>query len=96
MDFYEIGRRYIWHNQTGNLAYLNGTECTVTGPAEFFFDSDDHRPKYEQPTDSPIPSGRDDVYCVCAGPGDLRPIDEPPTGEQKIADLFKRPTLEPA
>ena len=32
MSHLKIGTVCIWQNQVAELAYLNGTECTITGP----------------------------------------------------------------
>ncbi|WP_290872081.1 hypothetical protein [Aquabacterium sp.] len=88
-DIYEIGRVYIWQNQTGEMAFLNGTECTVVGHMEYFkiLNRDDW--EWGQETDS-----FDHESDFMAQAGDLRPKDPPP-GEKSISDLFKLPQLEP-
>lgn len=32
MSILKVGDICVWQNQVGDLAYLNGTECTITGP----------------------------------------------------------------
>jgi len=34
MSVLKVGDVCIWQNQVGPLAYLNGTECTITGALE--------------------------------------------------------------
>ncbi len=91
MTPYEIGKVYIWQNQVGEMAHLNGTECTVTDGVSMHWCLISRRWIAGQCTDSPCERGR--TYVAEAG--DLRPKD-PPTGERSILDLFKLPELEPA
>lgn len=80
---YEIGRVYIWQNQTHETAHLNGQETTVlSGPAT-----------YRTTSGKLIVAQMTDTYPdigagVVAAPGDLRPKDRPP-GELKIFDMFR-------
>jgi hypothetical protein len=90
---YEVGRVYIWQNCTGDLACLNGTETIVLEAASRYL-SDKGRWEFGCLTDTQDPLGDPEVE-VYAEPGDLRPK-YPPSGEQSVLDLFKRPELEPA
>lgn len=89
---YEIGRVYIWQNQSGVLAHLNGTETTVVGPVETHLDLITGKRLQGQATDSTCP--RDSNFYF-AEAGDLRPKN-PPAGERSVLDLFKLPELETA
>lgn len=85
---YEIGKVYIWQNQVGDMAHLNGLECTVLGPIERYFDDLSKTWHMGQKTDL---SGHDDIsgdFDWYADQGDLRPK-SPPTGEREIMDMFK-------
>ncbi len=88
---YTVGKLHRWVNQQDDLAYLNGTECTVTGPAQFFTAINGRR-FYAQPTDTPSPYAG---HLLGAERGDLVPVD-PPSGERSVLDLFKLPILETA
>ena len=83
---YEIGRVYIWQNQTRFA--INGTECTVLSKPIYFLDDDTGRLEIGQETDTWI-----DGLQIMAEPGDLRPK-SPPSGEQSIRDLFANPVIE--
>jgi hypothetical protein len=82
---YEVGRVYIWQNQVGDWAYLNGTETTVIGPRVAYTSVKDGSKQWGWPVDRPIHSKGWQAYALL---GDLRPKNPPP-GEQKIIDLFK-------
>lgn len=93
---YEVGKIYIWQNQVGEYAYLNGTETTVlkgpdptlrraTGKVEMCWETDSHPPSSQSITH----------YVMVAFVGDLRPKD-PPKGEKIIMELFKQPERETA
>lgn len=84
---YEIGPVYVWQNQTGNWAYLNGTECRVLGPVERFRSVLTHDIQVGQLVDT-VPPGKP-TWCAYVTPGDLRRRDPPPSGEQSIFDQFK-------
>lgn len=90
-NWYEVGGLYVWHNQVGEAAYLNGTETVVTG------DICDVCYRGEligrgQPTSTIADDEGNHWY---AEPGDLR-RKEPPPGQQSIINMFKQPQLEPA
>lgn len=87
---YKLGQTYIWQNQVGKMAYLNGTECTVLEPPKVHWCGIKRRDVSGQLVDTPA-----DVGYFFAEPGDLRPKD-PPKGERTVFDLFKQPVLEPA
>lgn len=92
-NLYEVGQVYIWQNQTGELAYLNGTECTVLGDMCEW--GGENLPGFwGQETDS-LSSDDMGVFSWIAEAGDLRPKGTP-SGESSITDLFKLPELEPA
>lgn len=88
-NFYEVGRVYVWQNMPGSMAFLNGTECTVTGPVECYQAANFYW-YWGHPTDT-IASGA----AIMARPGFLRPKD-PPAGERSVLALFTQPVLEPA
>ena len=91
---YEVNKVYIWYNQVGEFAYLNGVECTVTGPFERFTSAMTNTPEWGWPTDTAgYPPW--DNRVTYAEAGDLREKN-PPTGEQSIKNLFKLPELEEA
>lgn len=87
---------YIWQNQVGEYAYLNGVECMLTSginPPDI--DSD----KYYWWTDTkhvkaPLEE-QGPEWTMMAWAGDLREK-YPPSGERSILELFKQPELEPA
>lgn len=88
---YQVDRVYIWQNQVGELAYLNGTETTVID-AEMRFLTPEGRSERGWPTDTTkVVDGV--VWVYFAQAGDLRPKDLPP-GEQSILNLFKQPEPE--
>lgn len=91
-NWYEVGKLYVWQNQVGEAAYLNGIETVVTGDiADVYFQG--VFIGRGQPTSSQI---HGDTYNYWhAERGDLRPKD-PPSGQRMITDLFKLPQLEPA
>jgi hypothetical protein len=76
---YEVGRVYVWQNQVGEFAHLNGTECTVTAPGVVIDGV------MQWATDAPAPNP---CYVVVAYMGDLRPRDTP-SGERSIMELFE-------
>lgn len=86
---YEINKVYIWQNQVGKYAVLNGTETTVIdgpfAPNQEFINKKD--PWWE--TNS-LPPGETDLneHYMIAHPGDLR-LKEPPSGQVKILEMFK-------
>lgn len=94
---YEINKVYIWQNQVGQYAALNGTETTVVdGP---FLPSNENNNKKDNwwETDS-LPPGCTDLNLdyMIAFPGDLR-LKEPPKGQALILNMFKlQPELEEA
>jgi hypothetical protein len=95
-NFYEVGRVYIWQNQVGPFAYLNGKETTVIGDAVKLSNPVLKSGGLHQETDTPPPVFiKDATSNCCAGPGDLRPKDPPP-GEQSVIDMFKQPEPEHA
>jgi hypothetical protein len=67
---YTIGKRYRWWREVGETAYLNGSECTVIGPATL----------RQHPAGFPIWAQETDAHChvansaVCAFRGDLLPV----------------------
>ncbi len=83
---YQQGKIYIWQNQVGQLAYLNGTECTVTSCKMRFLSVFDNRWYEGWPTDSkPLY----EYWGACiAEPGDLREKDAP-SGERMITQMFE-------
>lgn len=85
---YELGPVYIWQNQVGHMAYLNGQETTVrTRPIRCRTTCG--RWIVAQVTSSHAPDPR---FFVVAVRGDLRPKN-PPSGERKILDLFSKNRL---
>lgn len=93
---YKVGKVYIWQNQVGAFAYLNGKETTVVGPKELAFHSGTFRLVEFWPTDTPCNCDVPEPHTLAAFRGDLRPKD-PPSGEQKVMSWFKtKPVLEPA
>lgn len=85
---YEIGKVYIWINQTGETSVLNGTECTVLDrPRRVLYRELNGGGVVlmakAQATDSMI-----DGFIVFAEPGDLLPK-RPPAGERSVMDLFR-------
>lgn len=90
---YTVGKLYRWVGQRGRFAWLNGSECTVTGPMEMHSHSTKGIAVPMWPTDTP---SRDPGFsCVGAEAGDLVPVD-PPSGERSVLELFRAPELEPA
>lgn len=95
---YKQGVLYIWQNQKGEYAYLNGTETTVlSGPNKPIGVG---MPTWRE-TDS-LMQGKPDLHkwYLVAFPGDLREKNTP-NGERKIMEMFtktitKTPVLEPA
>lgn len=93
---YEVGKVYIWQNQVGHLARLNGQETMVTGPKELAVDMATGRLIEIWPTDTPCNCDHPEPHALAAMRGDLRPKDSP-SGEQKVLSWFKtKPVLEPA
>lgn len=84
---YEIGVVYVWQNQVGRLACLNGLECVVIGPAKTYFGGGDWQ--YGWPTDSQLPDAMI-AHEVMAFPGDLR-RKQPPTGLATVLAWFTAP-----
>lgn len=88
---YQIGVVYVWQNQSGILAHLNGLETVVLGLPEEYEDIDTGMSAVGQETDT-----IDDGYTVYAEPGDLR-RKNPPSGEKSVMDLFEfQPEMEPS
>lgn len=83
---YEIGRVYVWQNQVGPFACLNGKETTVIGPLESHWQ---YPTRIGQRTDTLDPTAPGVLH---AEHGDLRPKNDP-KGERGIMDLFKLPEL---
>ncbi len=80
---YEIGKVYIWQNQVGEYAVLNGTECTPVEPAGMW-GLTKHSAILGQLVDTwwdGVPNG------MVAFRDDLRPKNPPP-GEQLINEMF--------
>lgn len=92
MTPYEYNRIYIWQNQVGPLAHINGTETMVIGPVQEMWDLVSQSFRIGQPTD--MASETPGRYYF-AEAGDLRPKN-PPTGETEILKLFKMPEVETA
>lgn len=92
---YQVGKVYIWQNQVGQYAFINGAECTVIGPEQIYIRKDGGFAK-GWPTDMITGQSVDNqtIWRAFAQPGDLRPK-EPPSGEQSIMDQFKLPVREP-
>lgn len=86
---YEIGRVYIWQNQVGEFAPLNGTECTIMSPGRWQTDING-RHYFGWDTDAPDPHGKD--YIIAAEAGDLRPRGTP-SGERKVMQMFLRASI---
>jgi hypothetical protein len=84
---YEVDRIYIWQNQVGEFAYLNGRETTVVGPMTIFQYRGRETRAAGWPTDTPVPNGSVSEY-IFAGPRDLRRKD-PPSGERSILAMFR-------
>lgn len=82
---YEVGKVYIWQHQVGQFAYLNGTECTVTGPRVAFWSSITNSTARGWPVDTKVFEGEQTYADV----GDLRPRDTP-SGEQRVLDQFRQ------
>ncbi|WOH61932.1 hypothetical protein [Bradyrhizobium sp. BWC-3-1] len=92
-NFYEVGKVYVWQNQSGPFAYLNGKETTVIGHAFKLQNPILSSGGPHQETDTPPPSWLPHATTnCCAGPGDLRPKNPPP-GEQSVLDMFKQPDV---
>lgn len=77
---YEIGKVYIWQNQVGEYARLNGTECTPVEPARMWDFADGCPTIMGQLVST-------DYNGMVAFRGDLRPKNPPP-GEQLINEMF--------
>lgn len=90
---YKQGVVYIWQNQVGVFACLNGTECIILdGP----FPPCDDVDKQWWWTDTDSPEYPNDLnHGMIAFAGDLREK-KPPSGELKVLEWFKQPELEPA
>ena len=84
---YEIGVEYIWQNQVGEMAYLNGIECTVVGAPSLGFDVISQSYAVSQETDTFCP---DPQYYYFASAGDLR-RKQPPTGLATVLAWFTAP-----
>jgi hypothetical protein len=85
---YEIGRVYIWQNQTGKYARINGVECTPTeSPARYR-----HNATGQIVWSQPVTNVDGERWLAMRG--DLRPKN-PPAGERSITDMFKVPQHEP-
>ena len=90
---YKPGVVYIWQNQKGEYAFLNGSETTVlTGPHKSIGVS---MPSWWE-TDSLMP-GKPNLnkWYIVAFPGDLREKNVP-SGESSVLALFKQSELQPA
>lgn len=87
---YKEGVVYIWQNQVGVMACLNGVEtmidCGPNPPCKYV----DKVWWGTQTSDPTFPGS-----LVIAVAGDLREK-YPPSGERSILELFKQPQLEPA
>lgn len=94
---YEINKIYVWQNQVGEYASLNGVETTVVSEAFDFTLHSTFETRIAWQTDTYAPGcPRIEENRMVAFVGDLRPKD-PPSGEQKILELFNNvPELEPA
>lgn len=79
---------YIWINQVGKYAHLNGTETMVVSDAKVAKCEDG---VIRTVWDTTTPSGRPGGY-MWAYAGDLIPRKDTPPGELKILELFK-PTV---
>ena len=91
---YEKGKVYIWQNQVGEHAFLNGTETTIIeGPYYDILFENGYR-GISWKTDSK-PAQEGPGVSMHAFPGDLR-LKEPPPGQAKIFEMFKLPQLERA
>lgn len=90
-NLYEIGPIYIWQNQVGEYAHINGSECKVVAPVSVW--GKRRKPRLAQETDTPIKC-KDGIWStMMAEPGDLRRKEFPP-GELLIKALFKLRTPE--
>lgn len=94
MPILKVGTVCIWQNQVGELAYLNGTECTITKPFEA-------RVMYNQFGERGLHMcyGVDTKVDIFIDPGatfaaesDLRPKTPPisPEAEQEYNELITR------
>ena len=90
---YQLNTVYIWQNQVGKYAVLNGTETTVLG-GPYQPDENDEVVWWETNTLPPDETDPNEWFMT-AYVGDLRPKD-PPSGEKSILELFTLPVLEPA
>ena len=87
---YQCGITYIWQNQTGRHAHLNGQETQVTSEYRTFSGIGFLGTRKGWATETPTPYGG----FVLAEPGDLRPKN-PPSGERKALELFNdKPVME--
>lgn len=93
---YKVGEIYIWQNQVGVFAHINGTETTVIEDRDLYYDAISQRAVAGWLTDTKIINPNTGILQhVAAGDGELRPK-FPPSGERLIIDLFKINELEPA
>jgi hypothetical protein len=94
---YEIGRVYIWQNQQGGRAWLNGLETMVlSNQLELAHSVSLGYARWGQPTATKSRNPTVTLGYVLASKGDLRPKN-PPTGEQKIRSMFEpKPVMEVA
>lgn len=87
---YQRGITYIWQNQTGQQAHLNGQETQVTSEYRAFSGIGFLGTRKGWATDTPTAKGG----FVLAEPGDLR-RKQPPSGERKALELFNdKPVME--
>jgi hypothetical protein len=93
---YEVGKVYIWQNQVGECAALNGTETTVLEGPFVWITTVTQARQTGWLTDSYLPGEeKNDPNQMVAFFGDLR-LKDPPNGEKIIMELFKQPEMETA
>ncbi len=85
---YQTNKIYIWQNQVGQHAFMNGMECIVTGPKERFLSAITNDWNDGWPTDTPPPAHQPRWGIAYAQPGDLREKDAP-SGERMITQMFQ-------
>lgn len=86
---YEIGKVYVWRNQTGVSAHINGEECVPEEPAANYRNILTGQTVWGQRV-----VNSDGVPWI-AFRGDLIQKNPPP-GEQSILDLLRTPQPETA
>ena len=84
---YEMGVVYVWQNQIGEMAHLNGTECTVTSAPAVYWCVIARAYIRGQKVDTPLSKPG---YWYFASPGDLR-RKQPPTGIVTVLAWFTAP-----